>query len=335
MIEIGLLKNFDSGTYKAGVQLAGSLTTYLDDIPVSVAIPPSGLVVGNRVILAIPGGNPKDTCVIATWPQGTPGTFLGLSDTPSSYSGQAGKGLKVNDVENALEFGYKPRAFVEGWTSGMLLKGAGVDADPGEARLKDFLYACTANYILFEPWKNLDGWTEDYVGTGAKSLAIVRLELSTGITINSRASLYTTAYCVDHPHYANIDAIFQRIQATTNLADSTIKAYLCRSGTSIPPSDISQHGGFKIINGEIWATNADGTTETATDTGVSIATAWQSAQLRLIGTGSSIQFYVNGNLRAEHNTNLPQTYNYFIYIGITNEAASNKGIRVRPIVVHG
>jgi len=73
MIEVGILKNFDSGTYKAGVQLAGSLTTYFDDISVAKNIPLSALVLGNYVILAIPQGNPRDACVIATWPQGSPG----------------------------------------------------------------------------------------------------------------------------------------------------------------------------------------------------------------------------------------------------------------------
>ena len=108
MLEVGILKNFDSGTYKAGVQLAGSLTTYFDDISVAKNIPSSALVIGNYVIVAIPGGNPKDACVIATWPQGSPGggagSFLDLSDTPSSYSSQAGKIPKVKTDETALEF---------------------------------------------------------------------------------------------------------------------------------------------------------------------------------------------------------------------------------------
>jgi hypothetical protein len=70
MIEIGILKNFDSETYKAGVQLAGSLTTYFDDVSVARNIPSLALVAGNYVILAIPGGNPRDACVIAAWPSG-------------------------------------------------------------------------------------------------------------------------------------------------------------------------------------------------------------------------------------------------------------------------
>lgn len=74
MIELGILKTFDSQNHTAGVQLAGSLTTYLDDIAVSVSIPSSAMVVGNYVLVAIPGGNPRDACVIATWPQGSSGT---------------------------------------------------------------------------------------------------------------------------------------------------------------------------------------------------------------------------------------------------------------------
>jgi len=70
MLEIGILKNFDSDTYRAGVQLAGSLTTYFDDVSVARNIPPSVLAVGNYVIVAVPGGNPRDACVIAAWPSG-------------------------------------------------------------------------------------------------------------------------------------------------------------------------------------------------------------------------------------------------------------------------
>jgi hypothetical protein len=108
MIELAILKNFDSGTYKAAVQLVGSLTTYFDAVSVSKSIPSSALVVGNFVIVAIPGGNPKDACVIASWPQGSggggAGSFLELSDTPDSYSGQAGKSAKVKANESGLEF---------------------------------------------------------------------------------------------------------------------------------------------------------------------------------------------------------------------------------------
>ena len=67
MIEVGILKNFDSGTYKAGIQLAGSLTTYFDNINVARNIASADMIIGRRVILVVPGGNPRDAVVIAVF----------------------------------------------------------------------------------------------------------------------------------------------------------------------------------------------------------------------------------------------------------------------------
>jgi hypothetical protein len=67
MLEVGILKNFDSGTYKAVVQLAGSLTTYFDDVSVARNISTGEMTPGRHVILAIPDNNPKDAVVIAVY----------------------------------------------------------------------------------------------------------------------------------------------------------------------------------------------------------------------------------------------------------------------------
>jgi len=67
MIEVGILKNFDNGTYKAGVQLAGSLTTYFDALNVARNIASGEMITGRHVILAVPQDNPRDTVVIAVF----------------------------------------------------------------------------------------------------------------------------------------------------------------------------------------------------------------------------------------------------------------------------
>lgn len=151
MLEIAVLKNFDSGTYRAGVQLAGSLTTYLDHIPVSVAIPSSAMEIGNRVILAIPGGNPKDACVIATWPQGSAGGGMEVhgneyhdpdfaelphthSDLSPAHKDQTSgvHGVGSNYVCQAPAASHLVRGFTKGWALNKLLKGGGIGADPAE-----------------------------------------------------------------------------------------------------------------------------------------------------------------------------------------------------------
>ena len=67
MLEVGILKTWDSVNYKAGVQLTGSLTTYFDNLSVARNIASADMVIGRHVIVATPEGNPKDAVVIAVF----------------------------------------------------------------------------------------------------------------------------------------------------------------------------------------------------------------------------------------------------------------------------
>jgi hypothetical protein len=68
MIKKGILKSFDSGTYLATVQIAGSLSVWLENIPTSRAIPSSEIVSGRNVaVLFQDASNPSDAVVIAVW----------------------------------------------------------------------------------------------------------------------------------------------------------------------------------------------------------------------------------------------------------------------------
>ena len=67
MITVGILKTWDSVNYKAGAQLAGSLTTYFDNLSVAKNIASAEMVIGRHVVVSIPEGNPKDAVVIAVF----------------------------------------------------------------------------------------------------------------------------------------------------------------------------------------------------------------------------------------------------------------------------
>jgi hypothetical protein len=68
MIKKGILKSFDSGTYLATVQIAGSLSVWLDNVPTSRAITASEMVTGRNVaVLFIDPSNFSDAVVIAVW----------------------------------------------------------------------------------------------------------------------------------------------------------------------------------------------------------------------------------------------------------------------------
>ena len=68
MIIKGVLKAFDSGTYIAIVQVQGSLSVWLEDVPVNRGIPTAEMVTGRNVaVIFLDPGNPDDAVVVAVW----------------------------------------------------------------------------------------------------------------------------------------------------------------------------------------------------------------------------------------------------------------------------
>lgn len=60
MIRKGTLKGFDSGTYKATVQIDGSVGWFLTGVPVSRGIPSGEMVAGRTVaVVFFDPGNPE------------------------------------------------------------------------------------------------------------------------------------------------------------------------------------------------------------------------------------------------------------------------------------
>ncbi len=68
MMRKGTLKGFDSNTYLASVQIAGSLSVWLEGIPTSRAIGSDQMVQGRNVaVLFLDPGNPADCVITAVW----------------------------------------------------------------------------------------------------------------------------------------------------------------------------------------------------------------------------------------------------------------------------
>lgn len=68
MLRKGILKSFDPGTYLAAVQIVGSLSVWLDNVPTSRAITASDMVTGRNVaVLFLDPSNFSDAVVIAVW----------------------------------------------------------------------------------------------------------------------------------------------------------------------------------------------------------------------------------------------------------------------------
>ena len=296
MLEIGILKNFDSGTYKAGVQLAGSLTTYFDDISVAKNIPLSALVIGNYVILAIPGGNPKDACIIATWPQGSPGggSFLDLSDTPSSYSGQAGKIAKVNSEESALEFSEVTYDLMDPFTLPYQIF----------RRLSRFFHLQFDSYDMV---------TEHISGTGYTIKAFLAPQIRTGATSGGIAILHQNSrWMYSFPPAGYTETLFigqGSVYSTTR--DSTAFLGMALDDTHhITLNDTTKHCGFIFyVSGAtatVYASSFNGVAQTKTDLSVDPTNfvIWSIICDKDAGTA---KFYRNWDLVATHTTNIPDS----------------------------
>ena len=62
------LKNFNSGSYTATVQLAGSYKVYLDEVTVARNLPTAEMTAGRKVaVIFFDEHNPKEAVVVAVY----------------------------------------------------------------------------------------------------------------------------------------------------------------------------------------------------------------------------------------------------------------------------
>jgi hypothetical protein len=78
-------------------------------------------------------------------------------------------------------------------------------------------------------------------------------------------------------------------------------------------TDVAVHTGFYVQDGTLYASNANGSTQTKTEiTGVTLTNA--NGYEMVYDAGNSVKFYINGTLRATHTTNLPPTTADAVYL---------------------
>jgi hypothetical protein len=181
-----------------------------------------------------------------------------------------------------------------------------------------------------EDWKTLDKWTSYVTGTGGYDwYSPSDLRLKTGTTSLSNS-------CLDTPQIGPLclrdsgNQWYFRVQAGSDLGSSEVRLYAPRSDAAKPPSDTFYCVGWKIINGEIYAHTADGTTAKDTDTGISMASIWTTKELFTVcDTDGVVKFYVDGVLKATHSgaaDYVPAHFNGRFSFNIKNTAAADKQI---------
>jgi hypothetical protein len=230
-------------------------------------------------------------------------------------------GVGFNYIPQAPAANHVLRTFTKGWATKTALRGNGVNTDPTEIYVPQF------DSIYFHcDMQTVDQWTFAYGGSGSSpAKSILWSHLSTGATANSYARQYTTT---QFPNSGIASEPFWFFKAQNYSATLTppstheIRIYMLDFLAAIPPSAISDHYGFRITNGRVYATNADGLTETSTDTGWDIPSNWAHIKLFVLTDATHIYYYLNDTLVATHTSNLPASNNFRFYVDVTNPASA-------------
>ena len=217
------------------------------------------------------------------------------------------------------------------WGTDKLLKGAGAGADPVEIETPsaDFF----DKFREFIPWVSLDGFT-------------IGGDTGYSVAANGAYLLLYAAATVDYDAYCCSKGLWVKLLDSGKVITFDFPLLYLNSitalniwvrmaaGTADPPSETVGHFGWKIINADLYASNADGTTQTITDTTVDLVAATQRTRLKIVFTpGTNCKFYVNDVLKVTHTTNLPTAANYYFHVHVRTTVAEAKHLQIGRILL--
>lgn len=174
-------------------------------------------------------------------------------------------------------------------------------------------------------FENSSRWTTGNAGTtGGVTFNSFGLTINRGTTSSAGVVLYDSGF-VGNALYDKNPQLFIQGKINNATASNTWTCYVTIDGTGSPAGGNTytwKHMGFFFRNNngtaELWATNADDTTQTKTLlSGVSADS--DMSLMAVLTSGSKVEFYVNGVLKATHTTHLPSGgmttgHNWHIYM---------------------
>lgn len=197
-------------------------------------------------------------------------------------------------------------------TLNKLLKGAGAGANPSEIDVPGVF----DKFREFIPWVSPDGFTAVADTGGGVTFQTARVILDTGPTTDYDAQVRTLEQWVCLLDAGKLIIVEFIIINLTTITDQNIWLRLSQ-GVADPPSETIDHFGWKIIGADLYASNADGTTQNITDTTVNLSTGHQRTRLKaVLNPGTDCKFYVNDVLKVTHTENLPDALEYYLHAHI-------------------
>ena len=119
----------------------------------------------------------------------------------------------------------------------------------------------------------------------------------------------------------------------TTLQDVSMGMYNITNNTTVPNNSTvtNKHVLFLIEDATLYASNADGTTQTKTDVSAGITlTSYNTYRIEFVAA-STIRFYINNTLVATHTTNIPTSAgspNPSLHFGVSGDGGSSKTLLI-------
>ena len=211
--------------------------------------------------------------------------------------------------------------------SGTVKHTHGDDTD-AEGGLMATMYTKKPNIPYNTTSTNSMFYESNVAGTGSiteslSDMSNTKINVKTGATSGSRAA---PRWYMGTGYIGNDCSFGLRGALANSTSDMNIFIGFKAGWSSYTRSE--QQFGFFADGANYQAVTANGSTYTATDTGMGVG--WAPKNLVAIKQGSSVFFYVNGVLKATHTTNLPTGGGGEYGVFISNQAASDKTVELYP-----
>ena len=200
--------------------------------------------------------------------------------------------------------------------------------------IKDSIFQATPR--IYKAWWDTTGFIQNKDAEATIALNSAQLGmmyLGTGATSGRKASVYA-AVALYHANNDNYRTRFATKISTWAASQASQTIYVGCYLTPTAPTATQNHIGFVIEGSALYATNADGTTETKSAK-ILNTIQWGIYNLYYVYKGTNfIKFYVNGSLAATHTTNIPNNQYLKPLYYVINSAAVDKQIYCWPLVIY-
>lgn len=310
-----------------------TISVYYDDPTHHLVIPVAGSVLGAYVPYALFDAN----TILAANSDNTP-IALSVAEQRivGRITGQNIQALTAAQIRTLI--GVADGADVTGDNAPQAHAASHVWLGSDELNLKNFYIAGMLDDYYFS-WRNLDGFTDSDSGSGASIVAGTQMELPTGAVNNSEAFQYANAamFCAQDTVVYN-----QRVGFWINWRTASIAAHTGWFGLFGTPwaglTDVQTHFAWKILNGSLYASCANGGVQTITDTGLDFQ-QYRILQLFMEYGDGFIRYWAKQDagawtLKATHSANIPVDVGLYLtfYLKTTEAVAKEAWMGVVKVI---